>query len=86
VGAAGSDAVSSLSDALDALPLVPKRGCAFGEWLGGLPPEDAAGVRRAIASKKSARLLAEVITKHGYSVSSSTINNHRNGMCRSCQT
>ena len=79
---------SELADALDALPAGSPTGrCRFGAWLDTLDPEDAARIWALVQSTVIPyRTLATTISRHGYNVSPSTINNHRKGDCGTCRS
>jgi hypothetical protein len=72
---------------LDDLPIryEAARRCLFGAWIKTLSHDEQAAVWRAVRSAKPYRLVADAITRNGYPVSGTTINNHRVGNCNSCR-
>lgn len=77
---------AALDAALDAIPTPysGNRKCRFAAWTDTLDAALAAKVWAAVMGDRSYREVAKAITRGGYSVSPSTINNHRKGECVSC--
>lgn len=76
-----------LADSLAAIP--PKYAidnCQLRRWADTLEPTDAAALWAAVADESIAvRTVAKIISGNGYGVSTSTIQGHRNGDCRTCE-
>lgn len=78
-----------LADDLASIAPRPARRCQFAAWLETLDT----GVRDLVIASvldkdpgkpKAARQVAAAISRNGYTVSKSTIENHRKGECGSC--
>ncbi len=76
----------SLAEDLASVPALHRstKKCSFGQWVASLDPADQDAVWSAVRGDRAVRKVAEAISRT-YTVSASTILNHRVGVCVSCR-
>lgn len=75
--------MTNLTDILAKPPAL--RGCAFGDWVNSLSPEEQESVKKALLNPEwSAQKLTDTFKQFGMSSGREAVSAHRNGKCRTC--